>query len=161
MSEKAVPVGMYEVQDEEQLLGIDSNMTRQEARAHLRKEYRKWNSRVTHSDPAVREQADQMIELISKARARLESSERNESEHTVASGRRAVLTDHICPQCGNALVIRSGRNGRFLGCSTYPKCRYTEDMPSDLLATQNCAIVEDAGTCPECGAGLVLSLIHI
>jgi hypothetical protein len=31
----------------------------------------------------------------------------------------------ICPKCGNALVPREGRYGRFLGCSNYPSCRYT------------------------------------
>lgn len=31
-----------------------------------------------------------------------------------------------CPTCGNPLVIRYGRFGKFIGCSTYPECRYTE-----------------------------------
>ncbi len=31
-----------------------------------------------------------------------------------------------CPDCGSPLVIRYGRFGKFIGCSTYPECRYTE-----------------------------------
>ena len=31
-----------------------------------------------------------------------------------------------CPDCGNDLIIRWGRYGKFIGCSTYPECRYTE-----------------------------------
>ncbi len=31
-----------------------------------------------------------------------------------------------CPECGNELVIRFGRHGKFIGCSTFPACRYTE-----------------------------------
>ena len=31
----------------------------------------------------------------------------------------------ICPKCGNMLVERSGKYGNFIGCSNYPKCRYT------------------------------------
>ena len=31
-----------------------------------------------------------------------------------------------CPQCGNPLVIRWGRYGKFIGCSTFPECRHTE-----------------------------------
>lgn len=31
----------------------------------------------------------------------------------------------ICPQCGGALVHRSGRYGSFYGCSNYPRCRFT------------------------------------
>ena len=34
-----------------------------------------------------------------------------------------------CPRCGSPLVLRKARRGRhegseFLGCSSYPKCRY-------------------------------------
>lgn len=31
-----------------------------------------------------------------------------------------------CPQCGSDLVIRWGRFGKFISCSTFPACRYTE-----------------------------------
>jgi len=30
-----------------------------------------------------------------------------------------------CPRCGGQLVERKGRYGYFLGCSNYPKCKYT------------------------------------
>ncbi|MBM7662813.1 hypothetical protein JOC85_003624 [Bacillus mesophilus] len=30
-----------------------------------------------------------------------------------------------CPKCGNALTSRKGKYGAFMGCSNYPKCRYT------------------------------------
>ena len=31
-----------------------------------------------------------------------------------------------CPQCGHELVIRWGRYGKFISCSAFPDCRYTE-----------------------------------
>ncbi|MCC7358459.1 MAG: type I DNA topoisomerase [Anaerolineales bacterium] len=31
-----------------------------------------------------------------------------------------------CPESGHPLVIRWGRYGKFIGCSDFPKCRYTE-----------------------------------
>ncbi|MGB7537987.1 MAG: type I DNA topoisomerase [Anaerolineales bacterium] len=31
-----------------------------------------------------------------------------------------------CPTCGKPLVIRYGRFGKFIGCSTFPACRYVE-----------------------------------
>ncbi len=34
----------------------------------------------------------------------------------------------ICPKCGEMLVQRNGKYGRFWGCSGYPECRYTEKM---------------------------------
>ena len=45
---------------------------------------------------------------------------------------KAVPTDRTCPDCGAALVIRNGRRGPFLGCSKYPTCRHTEDVPPGL-----------------------------
>lgn len=30
----------------------------------------------------------------------------------------------ICPRCGGALVERTGKYGKFWGCSNYPKCRF-------------------------------------
>lgn len=41
--------------------------------------------------------------------------------------------EKICPRCGSRLVIRTARRGRnignkFWGCSSYPKCRYIDDI---------------------------------
>lgn len=68
MMEKVLPVGIHQVTDTEALLGITSDMSREKARQHLNREYSKWNSRVTNSDPEVRTQADQMLKLIAEAR---------------------------------------------------------------------------------------------
>jgi DNA topoisomerase-1 len=35
-----------------------------------------------------------------------------------------------CPECGNALVEKSGKYGKFLGCSNYPKCKFTKNIRS-------------------------------
>jgi restriction endonuclease Mrr len=32
-----------------------------------------------------------------------------------------------CPLCGSKLRLRSGKYGKFYGCSQYPNCRYTRD----------------------------------
>ncbi len=37
-------------------------------------------------------------------------------------------TSSKCPQCGGNLIERSGKFGKFLGCSNYPKCHYTAKM---------------------------------
>jgi DNA topoisomerase-1 len=49
-----------------------------------------------------------------------------------AARAKPVATDRDCPDCGAKLVIRTGRRGPFLGCSKYPKCKHTEDVPPDL-----------------------------
>ena len=33
--------------------------------------------------------------------------------------------DRICPKCGGRLIERKGKYGDFLGCSNYPRCKYT------------------------------------
>jgi DNA topoisomerase-1 len=44
-----------------------------------------------------------------------------------------IATDIDCDECGKPMVIRSGRRGRFLGCSGYPKCKNTGEVPAKLL----------------------------
>ena len=34
-------------------------------------------------------------------------------------------TDHVCPEGKGVMLVRAGRFGPFLGCSSYPKCRST------------------------------------
>lgn len=33
-----------------------------------------------------------------------------------------------CPECGDTLAIRSGENGAFYGCRSYPECQHTEQL---------------------------------
>jgi DNA topoisomerase-1 len=50
-----------------------------------------------------------------------------------------------CPKCGHDLVIRWGRFGKFISCSNFPDCRYTEPW------------LEKIGVhCPQCSDGEVV-----
>ena len=50
-----------------------------------------------------------------------------------------------CPRCGHDLIIRWGRYGKFISCSNFPDCRYTEPY------------LEKIGVaCPKCGEGEVV-----
>jgi DNA topoisomerase-1 len=40
----------------------------------------------------------------------------------------APSTPEACPECGQPLRQRTGKNGTFLGCSGYPDCRYTRSL---------------------------------
>jgi hypothetical protein len=68
MVEKRLPVSMHQEQDEEMILGVTAEMDSDEARQQLNREYAKWSSRVISSDPSIRKQADQMLNLIANAR---------------------------------------------------------------------------------------------
>ena len=61
-------------------------------------------------------------------------------------------TDEKCPECGQPLLARRGRFGKFLACSAYPECRYTRNMDGSERA-------EDEATdekCPSCGKPMVI-----
>jgi len=52
-----------------------------------------------------------------------------------------------CPQCGCELRARRGKRGRFLGCSSYPECRYTTSAPPETPP------VPKSDLCPLCRRG--------
>ena len=68
MMDAILPVGMQEDSSIEVILGVAANMDKEETRQHLNNEYRKWNARVTSSDPEIQSQADQMLRFIAEAR---------------------------------------------------------------------------------------------
>ena len=61
-------------------------------------------------------------------------------------------TGESCPECGGELVIREGRYGKFISCSTYPKCKYTSKIGGDEKKDEPIKIGE---LCPECGSELI------
>lgn len=62
--------------------------------------------------------------------------------------------DEKCPECGNPLSIRLGRNGRFIGCTNYPDCSYTRNLNDDSSTKTETEIVEGR-KCPKCESDLV------
>ena len=40
-------------------------------------------------------------------------------------------TDLVCEKCGKPMVIKFGKNGRFLACSNYPECKSTANFTND------------------------------
>jgi DNA topoisomerase-1 len=59
-------------------------------------------------------------------------------------------TGEVCDQCGQPMVIRWGKRGRFLACSGYPECRNTRAVEGE---GEPLPAVEE--TCPQCGAPMV------
>ena len=47
------------------------------------------------------------------------------------------MTDIPCHLCGQPMVVRVGRSGEFLGCSTFPKCRGTRSMPTGVFCPKD------------------------
>ncbi|MFA6537498.1 MAG: type I DNA topoisomerase [Patescibacteria group bacterium] len=62
-------------------------------------------------------------------------------------------TDELCEKCGSEMVIKTGRYGRFVACSNYPKCKHTHPMPGEIAkATEELKLSDEK--CPDCGAPL-------
>lgn len=47
---------------------------------------------------------------------------------TPTSPKQPSTAGEVCPECGQSLRQRTGKNGSFLGCSGYPDCRYTRPL---------------------------------
>jgi DNA topoisomerase I len=77
--------------------------------------------------PMLKEGAARSLEMIAKITGENPvAANGNGHAHNVA-------TDIDCDECGKPMVIRNGKRGKFLGCSGYPKCRNTGDVPAKLL----------------------------
>jgi DNA topoisomerase-1 len=54
--------------------------------------------------------------------------------------------DKKCPKCQQPLIVRWGKYGKFLACSGFPECKYSENI-----------IVEKSNKqCPECNRELII-----
>lgn len=67
-------------------------------------------------------------------------------------------TDITCEKCGKQLVIKWGRNGKFLACTGYPECKNTKDFTTDQTGKVVPLAREEAtdSKCPKCGAGMLV-----
>lgn len=41
--------------------------------------------------------------------------------------RKKKIKSLICPNCGGELVVRKGKYGKFYGCSSFPKCKFSKN----------------------------------
>lgn len=42
--------------------------------------------------------------------------------------RKTFIQENKCPECGGNLVLRSGKFGEFLGCISYPRCKFIRNV---------------------------------
>ena len=59
-------------------------------------------------------------------------------------------TEEKCSQCSSPLIIRWGRNGKFMGCSRYPDCKYTKPLKGDEEVSGQ--------VCEKCGRQMVVKI---
>ncbi len=54
------------------------------------------------------------------------------------------VSDIICEKCGRNMVVKMGRNGKFLACPGFPECRNTKPIVEPTV-----------GNCPVCGGSVI------
>lgn len=54
-------------------------------------------------------------------------------------------TDEVCDKCGSPMVVKYGRYGKFLACSSYPECKNTKPY-----------LIRTGVDCPDCEEGEVI-----
>lgn len=54
--------------------------------------------------------------------------EHNENVKHYVEYKNELVHTGTCPRCYGELVKRKGKKGEFLGCSNYPKCKYTAEI---------------------------------
>jgi len=69
-------------------------------------------------------------------------------EKEIPSQKIAKPIGELCPECGSELVIRKGRFGEFIACSSYPKCKYTRPIEKEEKKVDV--------KCDKCGAYMVV-----
>ncbi|MFH0819937.1 MAG: type I DNA topoisomerase [bacterium] len=70
------------------------------------------------------------------------------------------VTEEKCPKCGSPLVTRMSRFGKFLACSDFPRCKYTQDLArageNGEKKSQNENNEETNVICEKCGQPMVV-----
>ena len=71
VNDRFLKISMFKNATDEQLVGMPSGLTVQEKIAFINREYKKWRSRVTHSDPKVVSEANQRLDRLTKLRNKI------------------------------------------------------------------------------------------
>ena len=61
-------------------------------------------------------------------------------------------TDEVCDLCGKPMIIKWGRNGRFMACSGYPACKNTKPLPEEAELAKHAVGIK----CDQCGGDMIV-----
>jgi DNA topoisomerase-1 len=66
-------------------------------------------------------------------------------------------TDLVCEKCNSGMIIKWGKNGRFLACSNYPKCKNTMNFTQDEEGKiKNVETKTTEAKCNKCGKAMTV-----
>lgn len=65
-------------------------------------------------------------------------------------------TDEICEKCGAPMVVKFGRNGKFLSCSKYPECKNAKPMKEDEQKEKELQKEYKNEKCEKCNGKMII-----
>jgi len=64
-------------------------------------------------------------------------------------------TDEVCEKCGQPMIIKWGRFGKFMACSGYPECKNTKEVGGK---DEDPDAVKAEGNCDKCNSPLIIKV---
>ena len=107
---------------------------------------RAWRRSSTRSPAAQREWVPLLRAFFGPLRDRVDEMRKQVRRSDITTEE----TDEVCSE-GHPMVIRLGRNGKFLACSTYPDHKETRPLPGEEAPK----LEGDGDPCPQCGEGVL------
>jgi DNA topoisomerase-1 len=68
-------------------------------------------------------------------------------------------TDEVCDKCSQPMIVKWGRFGKFMACSSYPECKNTKQVAKN--GSDGKAVSEDSaaeGSCDKCQSSLIFKV---
>ncbi len=65
-------------------------------------------------------------------------------------------TDEKCDKCGADMIVKFGRNGKFLSCSKYPECKNAKPMKEDREKEEKLAKEYKNEKCEKCNSQMIV-----
>ena len=83
------------------------------------------NEKILSYHEMLIDNTDEIVNIINENNI----ADKNIKKEHVKNIRKNVVDNSLnkCPKCGSELVKRKSKYGEFIGCSNFPKCRYTKN----------------------------------
>jgi DNA topoisomerase-1 len=65
-------------------------------------------------------------------------------------------TDEVCDICGAPMLVKLGRNGKFLSCSKYPECKNAKPLKADRKKDEALQEKFKDEKCDKCGSPMII-----
>ena len=104
-----------------------------------------FTAEMEHELDSIEEGKEQWVNVLSKFYGDFETDLTKAESKIEKIEIKDEPAGYDCPECGNPMVVKIGRYGKFHACSNFPDCRHTE------------AIVKKVGVkCPLCHEGEII-----